>query len=134
MRVVAGFNGGGVLLGRFVRVTRAIGVAPQYEQFAQMLHAFAAQFFANFSKVAVTNFAFVAASAHFDQGVRGQREVNLVQHGWCESVLTHHDDRVKVVRGSAQCAACTGGQGGGRGRGHGVAFSLRYFAYKAELP
>ena len=99
-----------------------------------MLHAFAAQFFANFSKVNVANFALIAACAHFNQRMCGQRQIDFVQHRWREPMLAHHDDRVEVVRGGAQCTAGAGGQRGGRGREHGVAFLfLRNFAYESDL-
>lgn len=102
MRVVARLDGSGVLFGRFISITRAVRVTPEDEQLAQMLHAFTAQFFANLGQVTITNFSLVAASADLDQCVRGQGEIDLVQHGWSQPVLSHHDDRIEMVSGGAQ--------------------------------
>ena len=100
-----------------------------------MLHAFACEFFANFRKVAVANFALIAPGAHFDQRMCGEGQIDFVQHSGCEPVLAHHHDRVEVVRGSTQRAAGAGGEGGSRGRGHGVAFLFfGNFAHEAVLP
>lgn len=77
-----------------------------------MLHAFAGEFFANFGKIAVTNFAFIRASAHFNQCVRSKRQINLMQHRGREAVLAHHYNWVEVMRGSPQRAAGARRKGG----------------------
>ena len=94
-----------------------------------MLHAFAAQFFANFSEIAVANFALVAAGTHFDQRVRSQRKVDFVQYGRRQAVLAHHDDRVEMMRSGAQRAAGARGEGGNFGGG----CHQRVFLFLLEL-
>jgi len=87
-----------------------------------MLHAFAAHLLANFVEESDANFALVGHHAHFDQRMRRQCEVNLVQDGRRQPMLTDHHHRIEMVRSSAQGAAGTGGKGGGGGSHLGISF------------
>jgi len=94
-------DGGGVLFRVIVVARFALFVTPQHENLAQVLHTFAAHFFANLGKKAFARFTFVRLHSDLDQRVCAQREVNLVQNSGCQTVLPHHDHRVKMMRGGA---------------------------------
>lgn len=70
-----------------------------------MLHALAAHLLADFVEETHADFALVGHHTHLDQRMGGEREVNLVQDGRRESVLTDHHHRIKMMRGSAQSAS-----------------------------
>ena len=78
-----------------------------------MLDAFTTHFLADFVQETHADFAFVRHHAYFDQRMRREREVNLVQHGGRQAMLTDHHHRIEMMRGSAQGAAGAGGKGGG---------------------
>ena len=78
-----------------------------------MLHAFTAQLFANFMEKTDADFALVRHDTNLDQRMGRQCEVNLVQDGGRQPVLTDHHHRIEVMRSGAQSAAGAGGKGGG---------------------
>ena len=54
--------------------------------------------------------AVVAEHTDFDQAVRIQREFGFFDHSGAETVVTDHDHRVEMVRGSAVNFAFSRGQ------------------------
>jgi hypothetical protein len=104
-----------ILFGIFVIIDCTIRVAPQHKQLAKVLHAFTAELLADFGEEGFARLAFIGLHAHLDQCMRGQREVNLVEHGGRQSVLPHHHHRIEMMRSGAKSPARAGGQGGGGG-------------------
>lgn len=58
--------------------------------------------------------ALIAENAHFDQLVRIQAEIDLLEHGWCQSICADQDHGIQGVCLGAQFGAAGGGkrQGG----------------------
>jgi hypothetical protein len=77
-----------------------------------MLHALATEFCADLGHETHAQFAIVGLHPHFNQRVRGERDVDLMQHGRGEPFVADHHDGIKVMRGSAKRA--TGGRGESR--------------------
>jgi hypothetical protein len=100
----------------------ALFIAPEHENLAQMLDAFAAHLLADFGQIGFARLAFVGLHAHFDQRMRRQCQIDFVQNGGRNPVLTDHDHRVKMMCGGAQGAAGAGGEGGVGGH-RGLSFS-----------
>ncbi len=85
-----------------------------------MLHAFAAHLFANFVQKSNANFTLIGHDAHFDQRMCRECEIDFVQDGGRQPMLTNHHHRIEMMRGSAQGAAGAGGKGGGGGSHLGI--------------
>ncbi len=89
-------------------------VAPQHEQLAQVLDRLAGQTGADFAQVALARFALGRGYSHLDECVRGQGEIDFVQHSRGEPGLTNGDHRVEVMGRGPQGAAGRAGEVGGQ--------------------
>jgi hypothetical protein len=90
-------------------------IAPEHQQFAEMLHAFATHLLANLVHERDALFAIVWGNAHFDQRMGRERDIDLVQHRCRQAFLTDHHNGIKVMCGSAKRATCARGEVWGNG-------------------
>lgn len=75
-----------------------------------MLHALTREFAANFGEKRLAHVAVIGKHAYFDERMRGERQVNFVQHRRGESFVSDHHNGVKVMRRSAQGATRAAGE------------------------
>jgi hypothetical protein len=78
---------------------------PQHEQLAELLDGGAFQRRADLLEHRRSSSAVVVEHAYLDEFVREQCDVDLVQHGRRQAVMTDRHDRVQRMRPRAQLAS-----------------------------
>ena len=86
-------------------------VAPNDQQFAEVLDRRAGELAANSGKQRIALAPLIVEHADLDQLMRFERDIDFMQHGRRQSMRADRDDRAQMVRLGAKRSQFEGGQG-----------------------